>query len=233
MIKGILFDLDNTLVDFMKMKEEAVKAAVDCMIDAGLPMSMKEAYDKIFEIYWKEGIEDQKIFNKFLLQTMGSVDNRILASGIVGYRKAKEGTLVLYPHVYKTLLELLKMGKKLAVVSDAPALQAWTRLAQTGLIHFFEVVVTLEDTGKRKPDPEPFRIALKKMGARPSDVVYIGDWPERDIAGAREVGMVSVFARYGDTFNTKNSGADFEVNDIEKLLEIVHKLDEDEGSRVI
>ncbi len=225
MIKAVLFDVDNTLVDFMKMKEEAVWAAVDYMIDASLRMKRKEAYDKIFEIYWREGIEDQKIFDKFLTEILGRVDYKILAAGIVGYRRAKEGTLILYPHVSSTLMELLKMGKKLAVVSDAPVLQVWTRLAQTGLIHFFEAVVTLDDTGYRKPDPRPFEVALRKLGVEPQEVVYIGDWAERDIVGAKQLGMHSVFARYGDVFDTKNSGADFEVSDIYDLVEIVKKLD--------
>ena len=225
MIKAVLFDVDNTLVDFMKMKEEAVWAAVDYMIDAGLRMKRKEAYDKIFEIYWREGIEDQKIFDKFLLEVLGKIDYKILAAGIVGYRRAKEGALILYPHVYSTLMALLKMGKKLAVVSDAPVLQVWTRLAQTGLIHFFEVVVTLDDTGIRKPDPAPFKVALNKLNVKPEEVVYIGDWAERDIVGAKQLGMHAVFARYGDVFNTEHSGADFEVEDIYELVEIVKKLD--------
>lgn len=228
MIKGVLFDVDNTLVDFMKMKEEAVWAAVDYMIDAGLCMKRQDAYNRIFEIYWRDGIEDQKIFDKFLLEVLGKIDYKILAAGIVGYRRAKEGSLILYPHVYSTLMELLKMGKKLAVVSDAPVLQVWTRLAQTGLIHFFEVVVSFDDTGVKKPDPKPFMVALNKLNLKPKEVVYIGDWAERDIVGAKQLGMHAVFAKYGDVFDTKDSGADFEIEDIHEIVDIVRRLD-DEG----
>ena len=229
MIKAVVFDLDNTLVDFMKMKEMAVEGAVEAMIDAGLPLRKEEAIKKIYEIYDREGIEDQKVFDKFLSETFGRIDYKILAAGIVGYRKAKEAALVLYPHVHYTLMELLKMGKRLAVISDAPKLQAWTRLAQTGLHHYFEVVVTFDDTGKRKPDPEPFIFALDKLNVKPEESIMIGDWAERDIIGAKTIGMVTVFARYGNTFDTRISGADYEVDDIQELLTIIKELDSREG----
>ena len=49
----------------------------------------------------------------------------------------------------------------------------------------------------------------------------IGDWAERDMVGASKVGMKTIFARYGDTFGTVESNADYEVNDIAELIEIV------------
>ena len=42
MIKGVIFDFDNTLMDFMKMKRAAVEAAVEAMIDAGLLLQKAE-----------------------------------------------------------------------------------------------------------------------------------------------------------------------------------------------
>ena len=44
LIKGVVFDLDNTLLDFMKMKEFAVKAAIKGMIEAGLLLDEDQAY---------------------------------------------------------------------------------------------------------------------------------------------------------------------------------------------
>ena len=51
----------------------------------------------------------------------------------------------------------------------------------------------------------------------------IGDWPERDVAGAKKIGMKTAFAVYGDTFGTKNSGADWDVEDISELVTIIKK----------
>ena len=91
---------------------------------------------------------------------MGQVSNKILAAGIVSYRRAREATLLVYPNVNKTLIELIKMGIKLAVVSDAPSREAWMRLYYLNLHHVFDPVLTFDDTGVRKPSPKPFEMAL-------------------------------------------------------------------------
>ena len=224
MIKAVIFDLDNTLVDFMAMKEAAIDSAVMAMIDAGLKIPKKEAKKKIYEIYDEEGIEDQKVFDKFLTKELGRIDYRIHAAGIIGYRRAREASLVLYPHVQLVLMELIKRGLKLAVVSDAPRLQAWLRLSQLNLHHIFDVVITFEDTNKRKPHPEPFKKALQRLQIEPKEAIMVGDWAERDIIGAKLLGIKTIFARYGDIYGTVNSDADYDIDDIIQILDIIDKL---------
>jgi len=224
MVKLIIFDLDNTLTDFMRMKNSAIEAAVKAMIDAGLMFSKEKIEEEIFKIYNEEGIEHQKVFNKLLIKLIGKVDYKIMAAGIVAYRRAREASLVLYPHVNSTLIELMKRGLKLAVVSDAPREEAWLRLCYLKLHHMFDLVLAFEDTGEHKPSPVPFLTVLNKLGVEPEEALMIGDWPERDIAGASELGIKTVFARYGDTFGVESSGADYEIDDISSLLEIVVKL---------
>ncbi len=224
MIKAIIFDFDNTLMDFMKMKRAAVEAAVDAMIDAGLTYQKAEMVEKVYHVYNKEGIEDQAIFDKVLTREFGKIDYKILASGIIGYRRAKEGTLALYPHVHLTLTGLTGMGIKLAVVSDAPRLPVWLRICGLGLQHYFDAVVTSDDAGFKKPHAKPFQMALQKLGTEPHETIMIGDWVERDMVGAKSLGLTTVFARYGDISETKHSGADFEIDDVADLLKIVKKL---------
>ena len=65
-IKGVIFDLDNTLLDFMKMKEFAVKAAIKGMIEAGLMVSEDDSYNEIVAIYEKLGWENKKVFDVFI-----------------------------------------------------------------------------------------------------------------------------------------------------------------------
>jgi len=147
MIKAIIFDLDNTLLDFMKMKQFAVKAAITAMNEAGLNIDEDQAYKNIFELYETNGWENQQVFDDFLMQNFGKVSNKILAAGIVSYRRAREATLLVYPNVNKTLIELIKMGIKLAVVSDAPSREAWMRLYYLNLHHVFDPVLTYDDSG--------------------------------------------------------------------------------------
>ncbi|MCX5789869.1 MAG: HAD-IA family hydrolase [Elusimicrobia bacterium] len=223
MIKAVVFDIDNTLTDFMRMKRAAVDAAVEAMIDVGLPVDKKEMVDKIFEVYWKEGVEDQRILDKVLTQEFGKVDYKMLAAGIIGYRRAKDGMMTLYPHVHMTLIELMRLGIKRAVISDAPKLPVWLRIVGLGLHHYFDHIITSEDFGAPKPNPEPFQKALELMGARAAETVMVGDWAERDIAGARRVGMKTAWAKYGNTFDTKDSGADYELGDIYDIVGIVRR----------
>ncbi|MBL7191522.1 TIGR02253 family HAD-type hydrolase [bacterium] len=224
MIKAIIFDLDNTLVDFMKMKEEAVDAAIKAMIDAGLKLEAVEIKRKIYEVYEEEGLEFQEVFDKFLLREFGEINYKILAAGIVAYRKAREAALVLYPHVNLTLIELIKRGYKLAVLSDAYSKPAWLRLCYLNLQHIFDHVVTFEDTGVFKPNPKPFLKALELLQVKAEEALMVGDWPQRDMAGASKLGIKTAFARYGDTFGTLESGADYEIDDISELLSILEEL---------
>jgi len=223
-IKGVIFDLDNTLLDFMKMKEVAVKSAIKGMIEAGLEIDEKESYKDIVSIYEEFGWENQKVFDVFLNKSIGYVDNKFLAAGIVAYRRAREANLLAYPNVNRTLVSLTKLGIKLAVVSDAPSREAWMRIYYLNLYHFFDAVITFDDSGERKPSSKPFEMALNKLQLNAEDSLMIGDWPERDVVGAKQIGMRTAFAVYGDTFGTKNSGADWDIQDVSEIITIIKKI---------
>lgn len=223
MIRAVIFDLDNTLVDFMEMKRQAITAAIRSMIDAGLRLSPEEVQARIDAIYNERGIEFQNVFDQLLYDLFQKVDYKILSAGIIAYRRAREAALVPYPHVKMTLVELLKRGMKLGVVSDAPGREAWLRLCYLEFHHLFDAVVTFDDTRERKPSPAPFRRALELLDMPARDTVMVGDWAERDMVGAAQVGMVTVFARYGDTFGTVETRADYEVADISELPGVIDR----------
>ncbi len=221
MIRAVIFDLDNTLVDFMAMKRQAVDAAIGAMMDAGMKLTHEQIKTHIDKIYNEQGIEYQKVFDQLLHELLGYVDFRILSAGIIAYRRAREAALKPYPHVTATLMKLVKSNVKLAVVSDAPAREAWLRLCYMNFHHIFDVVVTFDDTGERKPSPKPFQMALSKLNVLPHEAIMIGDWAERDMVGAKNVGMVTAFARYGDVFGSQEVQADYDLKDIKQLLEIL------------
>ncbi len=220
MIKAVLFDLDNTLIDFMKMKRLSCEAAIDAMIGAGLNIEHKKALKILFDLYDKYGLEEKKIFQKFLTKITGKINHKVLANGIVAYRRVRAGFLEAYPNVDYVLLKLKDRGIKLGIVTDAPKLKAWIRLASIKLSNYFDVVVAFEDTRQHKPSKMPFKAALNKLKLKPEECLMVGDRPERDIKGAKALGMKTCFAKYGNP-NIKKTDADYEISNIKMLLEIV------------
>ena len=221
MFKAILLDLDNTLVDFMKMKKKSCNAAINAMIKHGLHLSKPKAEKQLFKLYEEHGIEDQTIFQKFLKKTTGKIDYRLLAEAITAYRKAQFPGLKPYKTVIPTLKKLRGKGLKLAIVSDAPKLKLWLRLSEMGLSDFFDAVFALEDTRREKPHPRPFKKALRTLGIKPKEALFVGDWPERDILGAKKVGMKTCLAKYGLTNPVKGIKADYEIDSFKELLYII------------
>ena len=221
MIKAVIFDLDNTLIDFIHMKQIACSEAIDSMIDAGLSLPKKKALDILYKLYEEKGIEDPKIFQKFLKKVTGKIDYEKLAYAINAYRKARIGILTPYPGTKKTLIKLKEKGLKLAVVSDAPKLKAWLRLTAMKINDFFDVVVALEDTGRLKPSTLPFRAALRKLKVKPSECLMVGDRLSRDIKGARALGMKTCFAKYGYEGKRSKIKVDYSIDKIEDLVKVI------------
>ena len=67
-------------------------------------------------------------------------------------------------------------------------------------------------------------LALQKLGIKPAQAFYIGDWPEKDIAGSKKVGLVTAFARWGEHPNAKKTGADYDLKSIDQVVKVVRKI---------
>ena len=221
MIKAILFDLDNTLTDFMKMKRACIEASINAMISAGLKIKKEKARKILFEIYGKHGIEYGLVFQEFMKKTVGKVDYKVLVHGINAYRKMAKHYIVPYPHVIQTL-KILKKHYKLAIISDAPRIKAWERLVAMGIDKYFGVVITAADVRKQKTTTVPFNAALKSLKIKPEEAIMVGDRPERDIKTAKKLGIKTIFARYGDP-SVKDSGADYEINSFDEISDILKR----------
>lgn len=220
MLKAITFDLDMTLIDFMNYKRKATSAAMDAMIKAGFKGNRKKLRKELFDFYLEYGIESDDPFDRFLKKHK-SYNERILAAGINAYRRKRAGLIKPYPGVVPTLKRLKQKGYKLAIITDAPKLKAYMRLDEMGIAELFDVVVGLEDTGRKKPSKLPFKKALKSLGVKPSEAMHVGDWRERDVLGAKKMGMRSCMAHYGDQHVGKKVWADCYIDRFEDILKVV------------
>jgi len=219
--RALLFDLDNTLIDFMKFKRECINSALDAMISCGLKVNKEKARKIIFDIYEKYGMEEQKIFQKFLKKVNGKIDYRMMSCGILAYKKTKESYMTPYSGTLE-VLKKLKKKYKLAIISDAPGVNAWSRLLAMKIDKFFNVILTKSDVKSQKPSSRIFNVALRKLKVNPEEAVMVGDRIDRDIKGAKALGIKTVFARYGNPKVKKGkSGADWEIGDIKELMKVV------------
>jgi HAD superfamily hydrolase (TIGR01549 family) len=220
-IKAVLFDLDNTLIDFLQMKEEACQAAVDAMISVGLKMDRQTAYARLMKTYFKVGIESDEAFTRFL-GNEGQFKHKILAAAINAYLKTKDSFLKPYPNMKQTLQKLKKAGITLVVVTDAPKTKAYQRLLAMDIDSYFDFVVGFEDTSQKKRNGMPLKLAIEKLrekilDLRNDEILMVGDSISRDLNPAKELGLNTALAKYGENEEEKGE-VDYELDDISEVL---------------
>lgn len=191
---AILFDLDNTLCTFVDAKQAACDAVIS---EAGTGSGAD-----LFAYFLRpvHNFEDHAHITEYLTDIgvySPELDSR---AGII-YETVKLDTISLYPGVTEALELFRDSGVKIAVVTDAHSTQAHARMKRLDIDRFFEVCITPDMTGKRKPDHTQFLVAMEKLKAESASTWVVGDSMHREIKPGREIGLTTVFARYGEWFH--------------------------------
>ena len=130
-----------------------------------------------------------------------------------------------FPHVNTTLTTLKEMGYKLAVVTTKrlDTVKLGIRLAK--MEDLFDVVVTIDDVEKPKPDPEPLLLALEKCGSQPESAMMVGD-SVSDIEAGRRTGTKTVAVSWTikgvEIFQDVHP--DFIIDDMSEMLGVIDEL---------
>lgn len=102
----------------------------------------------------------------------------------------------LIPGAGEVVHKLKQWGYKLALIADGRPDTYYNVLTQHGLYDLFDAFAISEQLGVEKPDPRMFIHALDQLGVPREDykrTVMVGNYLERDIKGANQVGMISVW----------------------------------------
>ena len=102
----------------------------------------------------------------------------------------------LIPGAGELVRELKRRGYRLGLVADGRTVSFRNSLEPHGLYDIFDVRAISEEVGVDKPHPNMFRKALEGLGILPADygrVVMVGNHLARDIKGANEMGLISVW----------------------------------------
>ncbi len=217
-LKGVLFDLDDTLIDWsgVELSWRELEARHLAKVLAFLnqkPLNSQVNLGRLVDLYsqrtreaWAQARKDLRAPNmpEILLTTLAEV-------GVAGadiYRKeildaydwsAVPGTVVFsdVPPMLKTLRD---SGVKLGIVTNAsqPMSLRDAELEAHGLIEYFsDCRLAAADAGFLKPHPRIFAEALSRMDTAPAETIFVGDNPVADIGGAQGAGMRAVLRLTG------------------------------------
>ena len=186
--RGILFDLDGTLVDTAPDLARALNQTLRAHGRAPMPFEVirpQVSHGGIALIRLGFGIEP------------GHPDFEALRQQFLDhYRADLSRASRLFPGFDEVLATLEQHGLPWGIVTNKPSWLTDPLLDALDLRRRAASVVSSDTTRERKPHPLPMWHACKELGTPPEATLYIGD-AERDIEAARNAGMPSLVARWG------------------------------------
>lgn len=224
-LTDIFFDLDHTLWDF-----EANSAATfqQLLFPYNFPFNtaaFMEVYTPINHAYWKlyrenkittEELRFVRLEKTFEALKHPQSDQRLKALSD-GYIEQ----LSSHTHIFEgtmALLNYLKPKYKLHIITNGFENVQQKKMENSGLAPYFDVVLTAEKAGVKKPHPSIFNQALKLANTSAKNALMIGDSYEADIQGALSLGMQAIH------FNSHNETLHTHCTIVEHLAEIPHYL---------
>jgi putative hydrolase of the HAD superfamily len=193
LLKGVLFDLDLTLLD----RDSSVKKFVEAQYErlhSFLAHIPREVYiSRFIELdsrgyVWKDKVY-QQLISEFKIK--GITWEQLLEDYITEFHKS----CVPYPHLAETLQHLRSENFSLGLITNALGDFQFKNIQALGIHKYFSAILISGWEGVRKPDPAIFLRALEKLGVKAEESVYIGDHPVNDVQAARNVGMKAIWKK--------------------------------------
>lgn len=224
--KFLLFDLDNTLLDF----EAAEEFALDELLkeqEVEAIEAYKAYYKPMNQSMWQD-LEQGKIAKSELVNTRFSklfahfgreVDGKALAKAYQNHL-SKQGQL--YHGARELLVDLTDRGYKLYAATNGIATIQKGRLKVSALEPFFQKIFISEEVGSQKPEVAFYHhIANSIPGFNKSEALMIGDSLSADIKGGNDFGIDTVW--YNPKKNQKSSSLHptYEVPSYQMLLDLL------------
>jgi len=228
-LAAVLFDLDDTLHDDTRAYQSAARdvageIAAQYRIDA---RTIFDAYVDRASQYWRElsvehlrmPVADSRLeLWAAALAAAGIDDGAVARRAALRYGERRRAHYTPFPGALELLAELRRRGLKLGLITNGFAETHYEKLELLGLERSFDAVLCADEVGMLKPDPRIFLHACELLGTAPSRAAMVGDRFFRDISGAREAGLFTVYVRMREEKIPEGQAADVSVNSIEEVL---------------
>jgi len=213
MQKSVIFwDNDGVLVDTEILYYRATRntlrsVGIDLTEDQFRRFFLKEARGA-WHLAAEKGISAQAI------DSLREERNRL-------YHRLLQEENITNPEVEPVLQALTDRRIRMAVVTSSKRIHFETIHSRTGLIKYFELVITAEEVKETKPSPEPYLLALKKVGCEPGECVVIED-SERGLMAAKAAGLECWVYPTKLTGSGDFQQADKVIDHLEKVIEFLY-----------
>jgi putative hydrolase of the HAD superfamily len=205
----VLFDLDDTLHDdtlaYQSAAEEvAHEIAAEHGIDA---LALKAAYVAAAEGFWKRltaetlQVELGRVRERLwatALESVGLADRLLAQRSAARYTDYRKKHYALFPGAGDLLRTLRARGKRLGLVTNGFSETHREKIALLRVGELFDAVFIADEVGMLKPDPLLFAHACTTLGGSPSRSAMVGDRYDRDIRGAGEAGLFTIWLNLRD-----------------------------------
>jgi HAD superfamily hydrolase (TIGR01509 family) len=191
-IRTVLFDLDDTICEFIQSQESVLTEAFDA-VDVDPFCSLDEYHQRYGSYLDKsENVEDlrKRCFGD-IAEEQG-YDPELGRNVAAAYSSRRDYSVRFLPGAREALTELAADYTLGLITNGSPEIQQ-PKLASLNLSDRFETVVYAGYETSAKPDPEPFHHALDTLNVSPENVVYVGNSLESDVAGAQAAHINAVW----------------------------------------
>jgi len=203
MIKAVIFDFGQTLVDSANGFRRAEKEAQDKLF-TNLGLTVREDFLAIYrrlrkEFHDRSNFSRNSLWQEVFYYYCVAVKSDLLVRWETDYWDTVKNHTILFPEV-TGVLSYLRTRYEIALITNTQGQKA-TGTHRISLYpeleKFFKVIVVAGEGGTPpKPDSRPFHQCLDKLGILPSEAVYIGDDWRIDICGARDAGMHPIWLKH-------------------------------------
>jgi len=208
-VRGIVFDLDGTLVDGYQGITSGVNAA---RASFGLPAL---AHD---DVRGRVGLGLSHLMDDVVGPERAAEGSAIFRS--VYDRVCVEQTLPV-PALDDTLVALRARGLRMSVASNKPVAYSIRILERLGVLPMFDTIEGPETAGALKPDPPMIRACLVAMNVRADEALYVGDMTIDADAGERAgVGVVLICGGSSSPERLRDTGHPV-LNTLQELLDLL------------
>lgn len=234
-IEAILLDVGNTLrivIKDEKFMAESKQQLVDLVganmspdaffehLEGRYAVLRKRAKEKLIEATEKE------MWTQWMLPDYPAEKIAPLSGKLTRLWRDCDGRRVPREDVKETVIELSKRGYQLGIIANTiteTEIPDW--LESDGLTKYFKAVVLSSKVGVRKPDPEIYWEAARRMEVEPAKCIYVGDNPLRDFEGTRAAGYGMFILFYEPATQAKEPPnveiqPDYTITDMKALLDI-------------